>query len=252
LQGRPQLPHLGLRQTEGLIGSVIRLLGLDLSVPDHSTLSRRAEKLEGMRFPCSAAPVHLLVDSTGLKLSGAGEWMVEKHGTSRRRSWRKLHIGVDAATGEIVAATLTTNDVDDASQVGVLLDQIESPIASFIGDGAYDQDTVYSEVTARHPDAHVVVPPRATAVLSSNSPNAPAQRDRHLQAVARNGRMRWQKESGYNARAKVEASVGRYKQVIGDGLRFRKDSRRATEVAISVTAMNRMLRLGHAHYVRIA
>src|SRR5205085_12086166 len=131
---------LALRQTEGLIGSIIRLLGLDLSVPDHTTLSRRAETLAVTRPPSSAEPVHLLVDSTGLKLSGAGEWLVEKHGTSRRRSWRKLHIGVDADTGRIVATALTTNDVDDGSQVGPLLDQIDDPIASMTGDGAYDQD----------------------------------------------------------------------------------------------------------------
>ena len=104
--------RLALRQTEGLIGSVIHLLGLDLAIPDHSTLSRRAETLAVTRPPSSAEPVHLLVDSTGLKLCGAGEWLVEKHGTSRRRSWRKLHIGVDADTGRIVAAALTTNHVD--------------------------------------------------------------------------------------------------------------------------------------------
>ena len=136
--------RLALRQTEGLIGSVIRLLALDLAIPDHSTLSRRAETLAVAGPPPSAEPVHLLVDSTGLKLSGAGEWLVEKHGTSRRRSWRKLHIGVDADTGRIVAATLTTNDVDDGSQVGPLLDQIDDPIASLTGDGAYDQDGVYA------------------------------------------------------------------------------------------------------------
>src|SRR5580692_11104204 len=145
--------RLALRQTEGLIGSVIRLLGLDLAIPDHSTLSRRAETLAVAGPPSSAEPVHLLEDSTGLKLSGAGEWLVEKHGTSRRRSWRKLHIGVDADTGRIVAAALTTNDVDDGSQVGPLLDRIDGPIASFTADGAYDQDGVYGEVATRHPEA---------------------------------------------------------------------------------------------------
>ena len=110
--------RLALRQTEGLIGSVIRLLGLDLATPDHSTLSRRAETLATVRRLSNAEPVHLLVNSTGLEQSGAGEWLVEKHGTNRRRSWRKLHIGVDAETGQIIAAALTTNDVDDGSQVG--------------------------------------------------------------------------------------------------------------------------------------
>ena len=109
--------HLALWQTEGLIGSIIRLVGLDLAIPDHSTLSRRAETLEIVRVPANAEPVHLLVDSTGLKLSGAGEWLLEEHGMCRRRSWRKLHTGIFAYTGEIVAAALTTNDVDDGSQV---------------------------------------------------------------------------------------------------------------------------------------
>jgi hypothetical protein len=128
--------RLPLRQTEGLIGSVIRLLGLDLAVPDHSTLSRRAETLAVVRPPSNGEPLRLLVDSTGLKLSGAGEWLVEKHGASRRRSWRKLHIGVDAGNGQIVAAALTSKDVDDGTQVGTLLDQIDGPIASFTADGA--------------------------------------------------------------------------------------------------------------------
>jgi hypothetical protein len=140
--------RLALRQTEGLIGSIIALLGLDLAVPDHSTLSRRAETLEMPRSHPGSRPVHLLVDSTGLQLCGPGEWLVEKHGTRTRRSWRKLHIGVDADTGRIVAAELTAQDVDDASQVGSLLDQVADPIASFIADGSYDQDGVYAEVAA--------------------------------------------------------------------------------------------------------
>jgi hypothetical protein len=116
--------RLALRQTEGLIGSVIRLLGLDLAVPDHSTLSRRAETLEVPRPRSSPGgePVHLLVDSTGLKLCGAGEWLHGKHGTKVRRSWRKLHLGLDAGTGQIVASVLTAHDADDGAQVGHLLD----------------------------------------------------------------------------------------------------------------------------------
>src|SRR5215469_1115657 len=188
--------RLALRQTEGLIGSIIRLLGLDLAVPDHSTLSRRAETLAVARPPSSAEPVHLLVDSTGLKLSGAGEWLVEKHGTSRRRSWRKLHIGVDADSGRIAAATLTTNDLDDGSQVAPLLDQIDDPIASFTGDGAYDRDRVYGEVAARYPDAAVIVPPRSNAVPSPTAETEPTPRDRHLQVIAEHGRMGWQKALG--------------------------------------------------------
>jgi Transposase DDE domain len=130
--------RLALRQTEGLIGSILHLLGLALAVPDHTTLCRRAGTLEvpRPRPRKEGEAVHLLVDSTGLKLCGAGEWLLEKHGTKTRRSWRKLHIGMDAETGQIVASTLTTNDVDDGSQVGPLLDQVAAPVVSFTADGA--------------------------------------------------------------------------------------------------------------------
>jgi hypothetical protein len=104
------------------------------------------------------------VDSTGLRLCGPGEWLEEKHGTRRRRSWRKLHLGVDADAGRIVASAPTDKDVDDGSRTGPLLDRTDGPVASSTGDGAYDRDDVYAEVAARHPGAAVVVPPRSSAV----------------------------------------------------------------------------------------
>jgi len=247
--------RLALRQTEGLIASIIGLLGLSLAVPTFSTLSRRAETVEVPPLHADKdvdrEPLHLLVDSTGLKLCGAGEWLVEKHGTRRRRSWRKLHISIDAGTGEIVAATLTTKDVDDASEVGSLLDQVDGPLASFTADGAYDQDSVYDAAIERDPEVAVIVPPRSTAALSEMSETEPTQRDRHLHEIAAKGRIGWQKASGYNTRSRVEAAVGRYEQVIGDGLRFRKDGRRAAEVAIAVHVLNRMLELGRPISIRI-
>jgi transposase len=252
--------RLAYRQAEGLIGSIISLLGLTLRVPDHTTLSRRSATLTvpqprvnnaGAGASDSAQPLHLLVDSTGLKLCGAGEWLVEKHGTSTRRSWRKLHLGVDAGTGQIVAAALTNKEVDDASQISPLLDQVTGPLASVAADGAYDQDGAYADVAARHPDAAVIVPPRRTAVLSDQAATAPTRRDRHLQCIAETSRTAWQKASDYNKRARVEAAIGRWKQVIGDGLRSRTDERRVTEVNVAVDVLNRMLDLGRPNYVRI-
>jgi len=120
-----------------------------------------------------AGPLHLLVDSTGLKLRGAGEWLVEKHGTKTRRSWRKLHIGLDADTGQIVAATLTNKERDDGAEVGPLLDQVAGPVASFTADGAYDQEGVVATVAERHPEAAIIVPPRSTAVPSETAENRP-------------------------------------------------------------------------------
>src|ERR671910_2860317 len=153
--------RLALRQTEGLIGSIIGLLGLDLAVPDHTTLSRRAVTLEvprprsGSRTDAGngAEPVHLLVDSTGLKLCGSGEWLIEKHGSRTRRSWRKLHLGMDANTGQIVASALTTPDVDDGSQAGPVLDQVAGAVGSFTAHGGHHPDGVYTTAGRRPPPA---------------------------------------------------------------------------------------------------
>jgi hypothetical protein len=244
--------RLALRQTEGLIGSILQLLGLDLAVPDHSTLSRRAETLHVPRPRAGQEPVHLLVDSTGLRLCGPGEWLLEKHGSRRRRSWRKLHLATDADTGRIVAAVLTDRDGDDGAQLGPLLDQVGGPVASVTADGAFDRDGVYAEVAARHPGAAVIVPPRSGAVPSEVAETTPTQRDRHIGIIAERGRLGWQKASGYNWRALVEADSARFKRVIGDELRSRTDGRQATEVAIAARALNRMLELGRPEYVRLA
>jgi transposase len=132
-----------------------------------------------------------------------------------------------------------------------LLDQITAPLASFTGDGAYDQAGIYATVGKRHADADVIIPPRSTAVLSADVQASPTQRDRHLQNIAEHGRMGWQKRSGYTRRALVEASISRHKRVIGNTLRSRTDQRRKTEIAIAVHALNRMLELGRPKSVRI-
>ena len=203
--------------------------------------------------PCrDGEPLHLLVDSTHLKLCGAGEWLVEKHGTKTRRSWRKLHIGLDADTGQIVAAALTTKEVDDGAAAGPLLDQVAAAVASFTADGAYDQDGVSTAVAERHPEAAIIVPPRSTAVPSETAETAPTQRDRHLHSIAKYGRAAWREAFGHTKRARAEAAIGRFKQVIGDGLRSRTNKRQATEVGVAVHALNRMLELGRPISVRIA
>ncbi|MGY0790297.1 IS5 family transposase [Azospirillum argentinense] len=244
--------RLALRQTEGLIASVLQLLGLELPVPDHSTLARRARTMTLPEAPrSSGGPIHLLVDSTGLKLCGPGEWLIEKHGTKKRRPWKKLHVGIDAQSGRIVAATLTDRAVDDAAQVGPLLDQIAGPVAALTGDGAYDCNGVYAAVRERHAEAAVVVPPRADAVLSDTAATAPTQRDHHIHAIAETGRIAWQKTSGYNQRAKVEGQIGPWKQVLGPALRFHTDQAQAAEIAIGGAVLNRMLDLGRPNSVRL-
>jgi hypothetical protein len=245
--------HQPLRQTEGLVGSLLELMGLDLPVPDHTTLSRRARTLAvAPQARTAGGPVHLLVDSTGVKLSGPGEWLVEKHGTKRRRAWRKLHLGIDAKSGMIVASTLTSKEVDDAAELGALLAQVDDPLAAVVADGAYDQDRVYDDGAEHSAEAAVVVPPRATAVLSASAETNPTQRDRHIQVIAEQGRMNWQKTSGYNARAGAEGAMSRYKRIIGDTLRSHTRPAQEVETRIAVNVLNRMLDLARPESVRAA
>ena len=151
-----------------------------------------------------------------------------------------------------MAASLTAKEVDDGAEVGPLLDQVDAAVATFTADGGYDQDNVSAAIAERHTGAAIIVPPRATVVPSDTAETAPTQRDRHLQHIAEHGRMAWQKAPGYTKRARAEAGIGRWKRVIGDGLRSHKDECRATEVKVAVHALNRMLELGRPNYVRTA
>ena len=185
--------HLALRQAETFSCSVLRLLGLALPVPDHATLSRRGRAFAGRhpRALARAGPIYLVLDSTGLELSVQGEWDAGRHGQARRQ-WRKLHLAVDAGTGEIAAHVLTNGQVDDAGQVPARLGQAEGTIAFVTADGAYDGEPTYAAAAARqrHPSPDVVVPPRASAVPSSDKGDSRPQspRDRHIQLMAERGR----------------------------------------------------------------
>src|SRR5918912_4128803 len=153
--------HQPLRQAEGLLRSIADVLKIDIAIPDHSTLSRRGGGLTILpKRVDPGEPLHLLVDSTGLKIYGEGEWLDQKHGLRSRRRWRKLRLGVDAKTHEIVAVELTPDDVGDLSEVPELLDQVEAEVASVTADGAYDGAAVYAAVAERHPGASVIIPPR--------------------------------------------------------------------------------------------
>ena len=166
--------------------------------------------------------------------------------------WRKLHLGMDAGTGQIVAVSLTAKEVDDGAEVGALLDQVAGPVATLTADGGYDQDNVYADVAERRADTNVVVPPRTTAVPRETAESAPTQRDRHLQCIAEHGRMAWRRASGYPRRALAEVAIRRWKQVIGDGLRAHKDACRAAEVEVAAYALNRMLEFARPKYGRTA
>jgi len=241
---------LPLRQTEGLMTSVLTLMDLTISVPEHTTVSGRAVTLPGIQ-PASVppGPLHVLIDSTGLQVYGAAQWLEAKHGAKSRRTWRKLHLAVDAASGMIVAQTLTDQDTDDPSQVGPLLDQIDDPIARVTADGAYDGVPTYQTIAAHGDGIDVVIPPRSTAV-ASGEPGPLSQRDRHLEMITEQGRLAWQAATDYGRRSSVETTMGRYKALIGPRLRARGFAAQQAEAAIGVTVLNRMLLTGRPKSVR--
>jgi Transposase DDE domain len=160
---------------------------------------------------------------------------------SSRRRWRKLHLGVDADSHEIVAAELTPDDVGDLSEIPELLDQIEADVATLTADGAYDGAAAYAAVAERHPGASVIIPPRTTAVPTETTTT---QRDGHLAAIAKHGRMNWQRGSGHNRRSLAETGVCRYKAIIGRRLHARTLLNQRTEAKIGRSVLNRMTRLG--------
>jgi hypothetical protein len=243
---------LALRQAEGLMTSVLTLMDLTISAPDHTTVSRRAVKLAVIR-PATATvphgPLHVLIDSTGLQVYGAGQWLEAKHGAKARRKWRKLHLAVDAESGMIVAQTLTDQDADDPSQVAPLLDQIDGRIGRVTADGAYDGAPTYETIAAHSDGIEVVIPPRSTAIPSGEV-GSPTQRDGHLEMITERGRLAWQVATDYGQRALIETTMGRYKALIGPRLRARSFAAQQTEAAIAVAALNRMLAAGRPTSVR--
>ncbi|MDR6903765.1 IS5 family transposase, partial [Rhizobium miluonense] len=194
-------------------------------------------------------PVHVLIDSTGLKIYGAGQWLEQKHGAKSRRGWCKLHLALDADSGDIIAHVMTDQDTSDASQVEPLLDQIDAPIRQFTADGAYDGSPTYDGVARHSAHAAVVIPPRANAVERSGA-DPSSQRDRHIAAININGRMKWQAATGYGKRALAETAIGRYKSIIGHRLRARTFGAQQTEAAIGCAVLNRMLACARPKSVR--
>ena len=243
------LSHLPLRQAEGFLHALFGIMRLDLSVPDYTTLSRRSQHLRRrLRSPVPPGEgLHLVLDSTGLSLVGAGEWAAAKHGGRGRRGWRKLHLGVDQS-GAILVHTLTEATGDDATTALDLLTAVEGPLVRVTADAAYDTVAVYE--TAGAQGATVVVPPAKTANVSAHGPRSPA-RDRMITWVKQLGRRRWKKVSWYHRQSRVENAFFRYKSIIGDGLRARSPAGQGSEVVLGCEILNRMTALGRPASYRI-
>jgi hypothetical protein len=187
--------HQPLRQTEGLLRSIADVLSISIAIPDHTTLCRRSGGLTILpKHIDRAEPLPLLVDSTGLKIYGEGEWLDQRRGVRSRRRWRRLHLGMDADTREIVAEELTFDDVGDTSEIPHSLEQIDADVTAMAADGAYDGEAVCDAVAVRHPGATVIIPPRATAVASGATAT---WRDQHIATIAKHRRMGWQRRSSY-------------------------------------------------------
>ncbi len=237
--------HLALRQTEGFLGSVLRLMGVDLPCPDHTTLSRRNATVVVRRTIERApqGPLSVIVDSTGLKVCGQGEWHSQKHGEKKVKRWKKLHIGVDDQ-GQIIASTVTESTEQDPSLVPELLDHIDEDIDRFVADGIYDQAPVYTAVENHSPGASVIIPPRKDAVVSPTACTSPTQRDAHLLEIERDGRFAWKRTSGYYAQSHAENAFSRFQRTFGGGLRAKWDASQEREASLACQLLNRMLDLG--------
>jgi Transposase DDE domain len=243
--------HLTLRATEGFARSLFGLMQVDLPVPDYSTLCRRAATVRVTLPKKAQGPLHLVIDSTGLKVYGEGEWKVRQHGYSKRRTWLKLHLAVDPETHEIQAAMVTDPGVTDAEMVPPLLEQVENPVESAAADGAYDRRSVYEALEKR--GAGAAIPPRRDAKIHrrGNASGPRLARDENLRRIRKIGRAAWKGESGYHERSLVETAMFRMKAIFGDGVSSREQARQATEAGIRCRALNIMTHQGMPQSERI-
>jgi Transposase DDE domain len=244
--------HLTLRATEGFARSLFEVMGVDLPVPDYTTLCRRAATVRITLPKRAEGPLHLVLDSTGLKVYGEGEWKVRRHGYSKRRTWLKLHLAVDPQTHEVQAAMVTDPGVTDAEAVPALLGQVENPIDSAAADGAYDRRPVYEALAKR--GAKAVIPPRRDAKIQrhGNRSGPRLARDENLRRIRKTGRPAWKAESGYHERSLVETAMFRMKALFGDGVSSRTPARQATEAGVRCRALNIMTHQGMPQSERVA
>lgn len=246
-----QLFRLPLRNTQGLISSILQLLGEDLKVPNYTTLSRRAKTLEVDLQPAEKNEArHVLVDSTGVQVIGEGEWKVLKHGATRCQVWKKLHILMDAQDQNILSAQMTDSVRLDGNYLPELLDKVNGEIGSVTGDGAYDKQGCYQAIYER--EAQAIIPPQHNAAVQRNKYKTKAwlfTRDNlinHLgRGIEREEKLKlWKRETGYHRRSLVETMMFRMKTLFGDEMRSRAFENQRTDLLIRCYAINRINTLG--------
>jgi hypothetical protein len=246
--------HLTNRGVEGFMRSIFQLRKINLPVPDHSTLSKRGKDLKVSLPKKNSQSLNIVMDSTGLKIYGEGEWKVRMHGASKRRTWRKLHIGAHPDDGEIQAVLLTENGVSDDQAVEGLLEQIEQTILDFAADGAYDKRRVYDILNAHSPEVNILIPPRKNARIwqHGNSKTERLKRDQNLRAIRKLGRREWKEQSGYHVRSLAETIMFRLKTIFGNDLSTRLMETQTTQALIRCMALNQMTLLGMPQSYKVA
>ena len=246
--------HLTNRGVEGFVRSLFQMMKIDLPVPDHSTLSRRGKTLKVKMSKQASGSLNLVLDSTGLKIYGEGEWKVRKHGCSKRRTWRKLHLGADPESGEIQAVCLTENKVSDDAAVKELLEQIEQTLLACAADGAYDKRKVYDALNRHSPEVEILIPPRKNARIwqHGNSKAERLKRDENLRYIRKHGRRQWKDDSGYHMRSLAETAMFRLKTIFGGELSARLLETQTTQALIRCWALNKMTYLGMPESYQVA
>lgn len=246
--------HLTNRGVEGFVRSLFWMMKINLLVPDHSTLSKRGKELK-VKLPKKASQsLNIVMDSTGLKIYGEGEWKVRRHGASKRRTWRKLHIGANPEDGAIQAVLLPENSVSDDQAVEKMLDQIEQTMIDFAADGAYDKRKVYDNLNAHSPDVTILIPPRKNARIwkHGNPKTERLKRDENLRSLRKDGRKEWKKNSGYHVRSLVETTMFRLKTIFGDELSARLLQTQSTQALVRCAALNKMTHLAMPQSYKVA
>ena len=243
--------HLPLRQTEGFLRSLAQLLELDLPIPDHTTMSRRLQELDEIQFRKLATdrPIHLLIDSTGLRIH-----VGHLRKPPKNRAWRKMHLAVDADTGEILASELSGRRTADCARVPILIEQIDNRVASVSADGAYDAVVVYeaAQMKGEGRAVRVLIPPGRDAQLAPRPSAALEERNRNILSIRELGRRNWHTRSGYSRRSLVENTMYRYKTIIGRRMRSRTFDGQRVEVQLARETLNTMTLMGMPESYRVA
>ncbi len=241
---------LALRQTEGFISSFFEQCGWELPVPSYTTLCRRSKGLRvDLRSRKRSGITDIVVDSTGLKVYGEGEWKVRKHGAGKHRTWMKMHLAIDAESQQILGVNLTSNSVEDSSAGIPLIRSMKFRIGSLKGDGGYDKHKFREVLKGRN--IVQVIPPQSNAVINKKGLDYLIERNEAIKKIKRLGRKKWKQQSGYHQRSKVETAMFRYKAIIGDHLSAREVSHQQTEVAIGCKILNVMLQVAKPISIKV-